>query len=172
MAEPTNALAPKMTGVNRLIDWAAQRVNPQWFPSSVRTFLETVQGSKAPITESQFSPEELQTLRQLIESTGDKGHVQYGDYTNFMQKQRREKGAIPMSITPNVLSMLDPIGNVQTTLGRFTYARDVDGNLIVTDNYDFNPIRTMSGAYGALRNYATEKVPPGAGRPVNINLGR
>jgi hypothetical protein len=89
-----------------------------------------------------------------------------------MKRQQQEKGTIPASIAPNVLSILDPIGNVQTTLGRFTYARDPEGNLVVTDNYDFNPIREMSGAYGALRNYATEKIPPGSGRQVNINLGK
>jgi hypothetical protein len=172
MAEPTNALAPQMTGVNRLIDLAAQRLRPQMFPTSARTFLETVQGKRDPITEAQFSPAELDVLRQLIESTGGRGDVQYDDYTRFMRQRQQEKGTIPASIAPNVLSMLDPIGNVQTTLGRFTYARDPEGNLIVNDNYDFNPIRSMSGAYGALRNYATEKVPPGAGRPVNVNLGK
>jgi hypothetical protein len=172
MAEPTNALAPQMTGVNRLIDWAAQKMRPDLFPTSARTFLETVQGKRDPITESNFSPAELDILRQLIESTGGRGNVQYDDYTKFMRQRQQEKGTIPASIAPNILSMLDPIGNVQTTLGRFTYARDPEGNLIVNDNYDFNPIRSMSGAYGALRNYATEKIPPGAGRPVNVNLGK
>jgi hypothetical protein len=142
------------------------------FPTSARTLLETVQGKKEPITESNFSPKELNVLRQLIESTGGRGNVQYDDYTNFMKRQQQEKGTIPASIAPNVLSMLDPIGNVQTTLGRFTYASDADGNLVVTDKYDFNPIRSMSGAYGALRNYAAEKIPPGKGREVKINLGK
>ena len=172
MAESVNALAPQMTGVNRLIDWAAQKVNPNWFPTSARTFFETVQGNRDPITQAHFSPAELDALRQLIESTGGRGNVQYDDYTKFMRKQQQEHGTIPASIAPNVLSILDPIGNVQTTLGRFTYARDPEGNLVVTDNYDFNPIREMSGAYGALRNYAGEKIPPGTGRKVNINLGK
>ena len=172
MAEQTNALAPKMTGVNRLIDWAVQKMRPDLFPTSARTFLETVQGSREPITEANFSPAELQAIRQLIESTGGRGNVQYSDYANYMKQQRQEQGTIPMSLNPNILSMFDPIGNVQTTLGRFTYARDPSGNLVITDNYDFNPIPTMSGAYGALRNYATEKVPPGAGRSVSINLGK
>ena len=172
MPESINALAPQMTGVNRLIDWAAQKVNPEWFPTSARTFFETVQGKRDPITESNFSPAELQVLRQIIEMTGGRGHVQYPDYTEYMRKQRQEKGTIPASITPNVLSVLDPVGNVQTTLGRFRYSRDADGNLIVVDTYDFNPIPEMSGAYGALRNYAGEKIPPGEGRQVKINLGR
>jgi hypothetical protein len=164
--------APEVTGVNRAIDFIAQRMPADSFPTSARTLLETVQGKKEPITESNFSPKELNVLRQLIESTGGRGNVQYDDYTNFMKRQQQEKGTIPASIAPNVLSMLDPIGNVQTTLGRFTYASDADGNLVVTDKYDFNPIRSMSGAYGALRNYAAEKIPPGKGREVKINLGK
>lgn len=172
MAESDNALAPKFKGVNRLIDFVMQRVPAGMFPTSGRTFVETAQGKRDPITETHFSPDELVVLRQLIESTGNRGNVQYDDYTKFMRQQQQEKGTIPGSIAPNVLSMLDPIGNVQTTLGRFNYARDPEGNLVVIDSYDFNPIQPMSGAYGALRNYAAEKIPPGSGRQVKINLGR
>ena len=172
MPQPANKLAPQMTGVNRLIDFIAQRLPASKFPTSARTLLETAQGNRDPITESNFSPDELSVLRQLIESTGGRGNVQYDDYTQFMRQQQQEKGVIPASITPGPLSVLDPIGNVQTTLGRFNYTRDADGNLVITDNYDFNPIRSMSGAYGALRNYAAEKIPSGAGRPVNVKLGR
>ena len=173
MAESANALAPKMTGVNRLIDWAAQKVNPTWFPTSARTLFETVQGNRDPITETNFSPAELDVMRQLIESTGDRGHVQYADYINFMKKQQQEKGTIPASMTPSMLSILDPIGNVQNTLGRFTYSRDSQGNLIVVDSYDFNKQGpSTSSVIGAIRDYASEKIPPGSGRQVNINLGR
>jgi len=172
MAKSDNALAPKFKGVNRLIDFVMQRVPANMFPTSGRTLVETAQGKRDPITEANFLPAELDVLRQLIESTGGRGDVQYDDYTKFMRQQQQEKGTIPGSITPGPLSILDPIGNVQTTLGRFTYARDAKGNLVINDSYDFNPIQPMSGAYGALRNYAAEKIPPGAGRQVKVNLGR
>ena len=160
------------TGVNRVLDFIAQRLPADSFPTSARTLLETVQGKKEPITESNFSPKELDVLRQLIESTGGRGNVQYADYIKFMRQQQQEKGTMPASIAPGPFSIIDPIGNVQTTLGRFAYSRDADGNLVVADSYDFNPIREMSGVYGALRNYAGEKVPPGKGREVKINLGK
>ena len=110
-------------------------------------------------------------LRNLIALTNNKGDVQYSDYLNLMKKEQQEKGTIPMSINPSPLSVLDPIGNLQTTLGRFTYSRDSNGNLIVVDKSDFNPIPSFSGAYGAIRNYAGEKIPRGSGREVMINLG-
>jgi hypothetical protein len=79
--------------------------------------------------------------------------------------------------------MADPLGNIQTTLGRFTYQTDPKGNLQIIDRYDFNPpmqqdmreARTGDygafGPYGMIREYAGEKIPPGKGRDVRINLG-
>lgn len=156
---------------NRLIDFLLQNFNAELFPTAAKTLIETVQGKKEPITEKNFSPEELVALKNLIALTNNRGNVQYEDYLNLMKKEQQEKGTIPMSINPSTLSLFDPIGNVQTTLGRFTYTRDSKGNLIVVDKYDFNPIPSMSGAYGAIRNYAGEKIPKGFGREVMINLG-
>jgi len=156
---------------NSLIDFLLQKLNPELFPTAAKTLIETVQGNKEPITEKNFTPQELESLKALIGMTNNRGNVQYSDYTEFMRKMQKEKGTIPASIAPNVLSILDPIGNVHTTLGRFKYYRDANGNLIVVDTYDFNPIPSMSGAYGAIRNYAGEKIPRGSGREVMINLG-
>jgi hypothetical protein len=156
---------------NSLIDFLLQKFNADFFPTAAKTLIETVQGNKEPVTEKNFSPEELVALKNLIALTNNRGNVQYEDYLNLMKKEQKEKGTIPMSINPSPLSVLDPIGNVQTTLGRFTYSRDANGNLVVVDKYDFNPIPSLSGAYGAIRNYAGEKIPKGSGREVTINLG-
>jgi hypothetical protein len=156
---------------NNLIDFLMQRFNAQLFPTAAKTLIETVQGNKTPITEKNFTPEELIALKKLIDITGNRGDVQYEDYFNLMKKEQKEKGTIPMSINPSLLSVLDPLGNVQTTLGRFTYSRDKNGNLVVVDKYDFNPVPSFSGSYGAIRNYAGEKIPIGSGREVMINLG-
>ena len=185
MPPPVNKIAPEVTGVNKLVDFVAQRLPAQAFPTSARTFLETVQGNRNPITEGNFSPEELAAIREMILLKGGKaGDIQYEDY-RALGKAMRERGQIPTSMSPSLLSMGDPLGNVQTTLGRFKYARDANGNLVVQDTYDFNPIysdgsmqEAQSGDYGALspyglvRNYAGEKIPPGYGRQVKINLGR
>ena len=171
---------PEVTGVNRLVDWVAQRLPANKFPTSARTLLETVQGKRDPITESYFSPAELDVMRQLItQKGGNTGDVQYADYVKLQKQLQKQGGGLAMSITPSLLSMGDPIGNVQTTLGRFQYARDAKGNLVIQDTYDFNPHEGVSqeqyseaGPYGLIRGYASEKIPPGSGRTVNINLGK
>jgi hypothetical protein len=182
MPQPTNKLAPQVTGVNRLVDFVVQRLPAEKFPTSARTLIETAQGKREPITETHFTPEELQTIRQLIAlKGGDAGSIQYPDY-NTLAKEMRAKKIYPASIAPSFLSGADPFGNIQTTLGRFNYARDANGNLVVQDTYDFNPPDESYGAeelgffqaspYGVARIYAGEKIPPGMGRQVKINLGR
>jgi len=176
--------APEVTGMNRVVDFIAQKLNPEWFPTSGRTLLETAQGVKTPITEKNFKSEELDIIRQLIALKGsDNGSITYGDYLALAQKLNKD-GPPPTSITPGLYSMGDPLGNVHTTLGRFSYRTDPKGNLQVVDKYDFNPpmlqdmreARTGDygafGPYGMIREYAGEKIPPGTGRDVLINLGR
>ena len=174
----------EVTGINKLVDFVAQRLDPSMFPTSARTLLETVQGTKTPITESNFSPEERDIMRQLaVLKGGQKGNIDYGDYVKLAE-QMKKTGKVPVSVTPGLLSMADPMGNIQTTLGRFSYETDPKGNLRIIDRYDFNPIydqgamqEAQTGDYGALspyglvRNYAGEKIPPGKGREVLINLG-
>jgi len=182
-----NKLAPKLTGVNRLIDFGVQRLNPQMFPTSARTLLETAQGNRTPITETQFSPQEIEALRQLVMlKGGNAGDIQYEDYIALdkeMKKQCKTSKAISVNYdNPGLFGMASPLGNIETTLGRFRYARDAIGKMQIIDTYDFNPppegrsqdIQTRDygalGPYGLIRSYAGEKIPPGSGRPVKINL--
>jgi len=172
LLSPDKKNQPALTGANRLVDFLLQKLRADMFPTSAKTLIETAQGNKDPITEKNFTPEELVALQKLIASTNERGDVQYPDYYNLMTKERKEKGTIPASLMPSILSMADPIGNLQTTLGRFTYSRDADGNLIVVDKYDFNKPSNLGGMYGLMRNYAGEKIPTGFGRDVRINLGK
>jgi hypothetical protein len=176
---------PELTGINRVSDFIAQRLPASVFPTSGRTFLETVQGKRDPITEGNFSPEELAVMKEMIAlKGGDAGDIQYSDY-HALAKVMRAQGKIPASTTPSLFSLSDSLGNVQTTLGRFKYGRDAKGNLVVRDTYDFNPPRDPNsmqeqrtaeygamGPYSLVREYAGEKIPPGRGREININLGK
>lgn len=172
LLSPDKKNEPKLTGASSLMDLIMQKLRPDLFPTSAKTLIETAQGKKDPITEKNFTAEELAALQKLIASTNERGDVQYSDYYNLMTKERKEKGTIPASLMPSILSIADPIGNLQTTLGRFSYSRDADGNLIVVDKYDFNKPSNLGGMYGLLRNYAGEKIPTGFGRDVRINLGK
>jgi len=184
MPKSNNALAPEVTGVNRLVDWAVQKLDPSWFPTAGRTFVETAQGARAPITEANFSPAELKALRQLVQyKGGDSGAI--NNYSDYAKSVEKATGDTDVAYSPGIFSLGDPLGNIQTTLGRFKYARDPNGDLIVVDTYDFNPIygygrsqEATTGGYGLLspyallRNYAGEKMPPGQGRDIRINLGK
>ncbi len=171
MPQPTNALAPQSS--NRLLDYIVQNTPAQWFPTAGRVFLESMQGKRDPITEADFTPDELNQLRQLINSTEGRGNVQYKDYVKEKKRKLRDEFLPVVDLPPSILAITNPLGNTAATLGRFKYVRDADGNLRAIDDYDFNPTNIDSyHPYGILRRYAGEKMPPGSGRPVNINLGK
>jgi hypothetical protein len=184
VGEPAPVREPgQVTGINKFLDFVAQRLPAEKFPTAGRVFLESVQGKQEPITESHFSPQELDTIREMVNlKGGESGAISYQDYGK-LGKEMRKRGELPTSLSPSLFSMSDPLGNVQTTLGRFKYSRDPSGNLQVTDSYDFNPPNEMAtqeartgdygalGPYGLIRDYAGEKLPPGKGRKVQINLG-
>jgi len=185
MADQPNKLALRsVTGVNRLVDFVMQRVNPDWFPTAGRLFAQTAQGERKPITEADYTPEELAFIRRLIELKGGaEGSIQYPDYRAAAAAERKRTGKIPMTLAPGIGSLTDPLGNVQTSLGRFRYYRDENGNLMAVDSYDFNPPpasdsqlglveQNVAGPYGMLRSYAGQKIPLGQGRSVRINLGQ
>jgi len=171
---------PRPTGISRVVDFIAQKLPPEAFPTAGRTLLESVQGKKEPITEGSFSRDELDVLRRL--ATQDKGSVSYEDYSRLAQQMRGE-GQKNVDSTASLFSLGSPLGNVRNTLGRFTYARDPRGNVVIVDKYDFNPpdqsqtqeARTADygvfGPYNLIREYAGQKLPPGKGRDVRINLG-
>ena len=167
---PQNALAPQSS--NRLLDYLVQNAPANIFPTAGRVFLESMQGKRGPITEADFTSDELNQLRQLINSTEGRGNVQYKNYVNAKKKLLKERMAFA-DLPPSILAITNPLGNTAATLGRFKYVRDADGNLRAIDDYDFNPIEGDSySPYAILRRYAGEKMPPGTGRPVNINLGK
>lgn len=166
---------------NAVFDAVVPHLNPEWFPTSGRTLVSTLQGNRNPIDASNFSNEELDVMRDMLRHQGkDSGSVQYKDYAEYGARQRAA-GGMPMSVAPSLLSAADPMGNVQTTLGRFNYSKTPDGRHVITDTYDFNPVEpgaaevmdaaSVFSPYLAIRRYAGDRIPPGSGRPVNIDLG-
>ena len=113
-------------------------------PAQVRTFVSTLAGNKNPITEKDFTEDELkqardavtksrerQTGKRFIKEEGDKlarqhydETVDYKDYGKGMNNMRRDF---------NVGSD----AAMRNTLGRFKYEKTPEGRLVATDNYDF-----------------------------------
>lgn len=97
-------------------------------------------------------------------------NIQYDDYSS--------KDNVYTSETGNN----NPQASLRTLLGRFNYTVDPQNNIVIKDDYDFNPPTLKYGSqetntelsgspiYTALREYAGEKIPPGKGRPVNISV--
>ena len=138
-------------------------------PGPARLYLESVLlGKKDPITESDFSPEELAAMRRMIEKQkSSQGGVTYADYAAPDQ--------------PGIPSLLSPAGRVANSLGQFTYQTDPEGTT-VNDAYDFNPtykdlplteqIANLLGTMGfsGMHTIGEKVLPPGTGRPVKIRL--
>jgi hypothetical protein len=118
------------------------------FPAQVRTFVSTLTGNKDPITEKDFTDEELkqakdaviksrdrQTGKRFIASgtPGKKDYkldqyydptIDYKDYGKGKDETRQDF---------NVGSD----AAMRNTLGRFKYEKTPEGRLVATDTYDF-----------------------------------
>ena len=106
------------------VEGAAAQMLKQVVPMDIRTFGSTLFGSRDPITEKNFTADELAAMQKAVDTaakrTGQtqKGSVQYVDYPRGEQ------------IGPD----FKPVGQ---TLGRFTYEKQPDGTTVVRDRYDF-----------------------------------
>jgi hypothetical protein len=114
------------------------------FPAQVRTFVSTLTGNKDPITEKDFTDEELkqakdavvksrdrQTGKRFIKEEGDKlarqhydTSVDYKDYGKGKDETRQD-----FNVGSNAA--------MRNTLGRFKYEKTPEGRLVATDTYDF-----------------------------------
>ena len=140
-----------------------------FLPTPAKLYMDSVvSGKKDPITEADFSPEELAAIRRMVEQQkAAQGGIYYGDYGESDQ--------------PGLRSLLSPAGRVANSLGQFNYQRDPEG-VTVSDNYDFNPtfkdlplseqIANFLGTFGwsGLHQYGENVLPEGKGRKVRIRL--
>jgi len=155
----------------KIADLLVPYIPAEKLPTSAKTLVKTLQGDKSPITSQNFSNEELEIISDLVANSKGRGHITYADYID-VGRNMKKAGKMPFSVTPGLFSMGDALGNVQTTLGRFSYSKDDSGTRI-TDTYDFNPVSAglaagLAGPYGLIRNYAGNKIPPGSGRVVDF----
>lgn len=97
-----------------------------YVPMDVRLFGSTLFGNRDPITEKDFTPQELAGIQAVVgqaQKRGSSGDVQYPDYNAFTGVNSRPE------YNPQIAA--------KTALGRFNYVQNPDGTITVKDRYDF-----------------------------------
>jgi hypothetical protein len=117
----------------------------KFLPASVRTFMDTVGGERSPITEKDFTPEELQQVRDAIKNSrqrqvgkrfiGEAGKPLKQDYDQTAGYQDYGSGERGKRVENDF--NLGSSGAMRNTLGKFNYEKTPDGRLIAKDTYDF-----------------------------------
>lgn len=122
---------------NALVD-RFRRVKNALIPVNVRQFVSHLAGDVSPITEAQFTPEDLAAIRYAIAKRGGgaAGSIGYGDYGagGFSSFGDPREGPLDMLYK----SYTDPAYRMETTLGGASYRRLPDGSYVVEDQYNFN----------------------------------
>ena len=176
-------------------------------PAQIRTFGETVMGDKSPITEQNFNPDELDKIRKAIMQSRGRQEFDKNNRllpispTNYNQSVGYKDYGVKDSSNSRQDFNFGPDAAIRNTLGKFSYDKTPEGNLIAKDTYDFKDdlvkeegVRRSSeyANMGPLQKIGTlisDTVSPkgsintlpsrigsafvGAnGRPVEINLGK
>ncbi len=128
---------------------------------------------------SDYSPELIAVMQQAAKNALASGrmNIDYEDYPTLSNGQTAkewvhgERKGSPLEKAK--LFALDPVSNAATTIGGATLAVE-DGNVYLTDEYDFTKINKDYkdlGAYGKIRKWAGDNFPE-EGNQVRILLGK
>jgi hypothetical protein len=144
-------------------------------PTPARLYIEALTGKEGTITEANFTPEELDAMRNLVAGVGGgTGGVGYDDYQKV--KPAPSLFNSPLTTQPGLAGLLTAHGRVANSLGQFNYETAPDGGVTITDNYDFNPyfkndsLRDKIMYADPLHLLGEYLRPPGTGRPVRVKL--
>lgn len=168
-------------------------------PSNIRLFAQHLAGRTDPVTENDFSKEDLAVMRQAvaekIAATKQlKGSVGYLDFGNTMGLPQYNMGnASPVDMA--VSSWTSAPYRVIMSLGTAHYTTDAENNVYLEDRYNFNATRQQvdsllaqkGGTLGALAERYKQRGWPGVvealgnifgatddepGIPVKIRVGK
>jgi hypothetical protein len=132
-------------------------------PAQIRTFADTLMGDRSTITEKNFTPEELQQIKNSINnSRARQATIETPAFQKGIAKARKQLQGNPEALSRlEKMGKIDPTvgyqdygngergkrvendfnlggsGAIRNTLGRFAYEKTPDGRLIATDTYDF-----------------------------------
>lgn len=108
-------------------------------PTNVKVFTEAMGGRTAPITQSDFTKDEVAVIERLAAFAGPDGKITYDTYA----KAFPEGDPLLATQTVNALSVIDgkrdssAVDIVRTTLGQFSVSEEGD-NYVINDKYNFN----------------------------------
>jgi hypothetical protein len=202
MAEAKTTFSPEeKNGVAAALSKKTLDYLTSLLPTNARIFVDSViRGESSSITEKDFTPDELDAIRDLILASKTEGKVTYEAYGALQSEkplewwQRPPKTAGGFASYPmdegggggiNILDTLTPEGRIKTTLGQFGYRKTPGGDVVVGDVYDFYPLSSgwdsvstgeqiMEGirtlGYTPLRVWAGEAIPEGEDAGRKVNI--
>ena len=152
-------------------------------PSNIRAYVKQFYDT-TPLTEKYLNQQDIQALRRAYLNQEDMRRYVGDDnfrasyinpqsirYNNYTRKNNRPD-SFEDSVVGNIVnSLLDPDYRMGSLVGSANYHIDKNGNVIITDRYDFNKgidLQNANPLYKTLHWAGTN-----FGKPydVNINLG-
>ena len=156
-------------------------------PANVRFFTTDVLGIDTPADNTYFTEDQLKILKDSAVGALDKGKssMTYEDYPSGKSDiSYQEKGIMELAN-----KMMDDEFQMRTTIGAANLTIDANGDIILTDQFNFNDARDIKdledaknaifdifgtdGAYKKIRKVGTYAGSgEGKGAPIEINLGQ
>lgn len=128
------------------IDKARQQVGVALIPAHFRMFAQDITGVRIDQirTEDFFQDDELEAMRGLVFA-----QMQQGKTSGAVEYKNYDKGVADVSWKGNVdpLSLGDAQGAVKKTLGQFNWRINNKGEVIITDQYNFNDAKKYREMY-------------------------
>jgi hypothetical protein len=114
-------------------------------PAQIRTFVETLAGNKDPITEKNFTAEELEQIRSAARNAQQKpsrtqAYNKEKKQFEYLPPRRDVVGYDDYGLGKNVARRdwnILPEAAARNTLGQFSLQKTPDGRTIAVDKYDF-----------------------------------
>ena len=156
-------------------------------PANVRFFTTDVLGIDTPADNTHFTEDLLKILRDSAINSLDKGKssMTYEDYPSGKSDiSYQEKGIMELAN-----KMMDDEFQMRTTIGAANLTIDANGDIILTDRFNFNDAQDVrdledaknaifdifgtDGAYKKIRKVGTYAGSgEGFGAPIELNLGQ
>jgi len=156
-------------------------------PANARFFTTDILGIDTPADNSYFTENQLNILRDSATGALDKGKnsMTYEDYPSGKSDvSYQEKGIMELAN-----KMFDDEFQMRTTIGAANLTIDANGDIILTDRFNFNDAQDVrdlndaknaifdilgsKGAYKKIRKIGTYAGSgEGKGAPIEINLGQ